>query len=138
MQKVFVLDSDKNPLTPCRPRRAKLLLRQQKAAVFRRYPFTLILKYPVPNARPRALRVKIDPGSRTTGIAMVEDTTGEIVFAAEIEHRGLFIKKQLDSRRAIRRSRRNRNTRYRQPRFLNRTRKEGWLPPSLNSRVGNC
>lgn len=43
----------------------------------------------------------------------------------------------MDSRRALRRSRRNRKTRYRKARFLNRKRKEGWIPPSLQSRVDN-
>ncbi|NEO02955.1 MAG: HNH endonuclease, partial [Moorea sp. SIO3I7] len=53
----------------------------------------------------------------------------------ELEHRGGLIKKKLESRRAVRRGRRNRNTRYRKPRFLNRKRPEGWLPPSLEHRI---
>lgn len=135
MQRVFVLDTNKRQLAPCRPSRARKLLTAGKAAVFRRYPFTIILKYAVPEANPEPLRLKIDPGSRTTGIAVVNDRSGEIVFAAELEHRGLRIKSRLDSRRAIRRSRRNRHTRYRQPRFFNRTRHTGWLAPSLKHRV---
>jgi hypothetical protein len=59
------------------------------------------------------------------------------VWAAELQHRGIKIKKSLEKRRAIRRSRRNRKTRYREPRFNNRTPKKGWLPPSLMSRVYN-
>ena len=43
----------------------------------------------------------------------------------------------LDHVRAIRRGRRQRHTRYRQPRFANRRRGDGWLPPSLESRVSN-
>jgi len=137
MQKVFVLDTDKTPLTPCRPKRAKVLLKQGKAAVFRMFPFTVILKYGIHGASPRPLRVKIDPGSKKTGIAVVSDSTGEVIFAAEIEHRGQAVKDGLESRRAVRRGRRNRNTRYRKARFLNRTRPEGWLPPSLESRISN-
>ncbi len=137
MQKVFVLDTGKKPLTPCRPKRARILLKQGKAAVFRMFPFTVILKYGVKDASPVPLRVKIDPGSKKTGIAVVSDSAGEVVFAAEIEHRGQVIKDSLDSRRAVRRSRRNRHTRYREPRFLNRCRKKGWLPPSLESRISN-
>jgi len=57
------------------------------------------------------------------------------LFSIHIEHRGHRIKKALDSRRAHRQSRRSRKTRYRAPRFLNRTRPQGWLPPSLMSRV---
>ena len=136
--KVFVLDIHKEPLAPVHPAEARLLLYQQKAAVFKRYPFTIILKEEQENPeQPAQLRLKIDPGSRTTGIAVISDNTGEIVFAMELEHRGLRIKSLLDSRRVIRRSRRNRTTRYRKPRFLNRTRPKGWLPPSLKSRVFN-
>ena len=83
------------------------------------------------------LRIKIDPGSKATGIAIVNDATGEVVFAAEIEHRGQLIKARLDSRRAIRRGRRSRKARYRESRFLNRTKPKGWLAPSLMSRVFN-
>jgi hypothetical protein len=60
-----------------------------------------------------------------------------VVFAAELTHRGQAIKKRLDARRAARRSRRNRKTRYRKPRFDNRARRAGWLPPSLESRIAN-
>jgi 5-methylcytosine-specific restriction endonuclease McrA len=137
MRKVFVLDTNKRPLTPCRPKRARILLKEGKAAVFRMFPFTIILKYEIPDASPRPLRIKIDPGSRKTGVAVVSDETGEVVFAAEIEHRGQTVKQRLDSRRVIRRSRRNRKTRYRKPRFLNRGRAKGWLPPSLESRIAN-
>jgi len=137
MRKVFVLDTGKKPLTPCRPKRARIMLKQGKAAVFRMFPFTVILKYGIKDASPGPLRVKIDPGSKKTGIAVVSDSTGEVIFAAEIEHRGQAIKDGLDSRRAVRMGRRNRNTRYRKPRFLNRKKTEGWLPPSLESRISN-
>ncbi|MCP4349623.1 MAG: HNH endonuclease [Desulfobacterales bacterium] len=133
--KVFVLDTDRKPLDPVHPGQARRLLNQGRAAVFRMYPFTIILKYAV-NEKPAPLRLKIDPGSRKSGIAVLNDTTGEIVFAAEIEHRGLLIKKSLEQRRNVRRNRRSR-LRYRKPRFLNRTRPEGWLAPSLLSRVLN-
>ncbi|MHC5828208.1 MAG: RNA-guided endonuclease IscB, partial [Nostoc sp.] len=83
------------------------------------------------------LRLKIDPGAKTTGIALVNDATGEVVVAAELKHRGFAIRDALTSRRQLRRGRRARITRYRQPRFLNRTRPEGWLAPSLQSRVDN-
>jgi len=81
--------------------------------------------------------VKVDPGSTTTGIAVVHDATDRVVWVANLHHRGQRIKDALLGRRAIRRSRRNRKTRYRQPRFLNRTRPQGWLAPSLQSRVDN-
>ncbi|MFP5269590.1 RNA-guided endonuclease IscB [Coleofasciculus sp.] len=137
MSKVFVLDTNKQPLNPVHPGRARMLLSQGKAAVFRRYPFTVILKQEVLNPKIEPLRVKIDPGAKTTGLALINDNTGEVVWVAELQHRGLQIRDALTSRRQLRRSRRNRKTRYRKPRFLNRTRPQGWLPPSLNSRVAN-
>jgi 5-methylcytosine-specific restriction endonuclease McrA len=135
MSKVFVVDTEKQPLTPVHPGRARLLLKAGKAAVYRRYPFTLILKSKVEQPMPAPLRLKIDPGAKTTGLALVDDATGEVVWAAELTHRGAEIKKALDKRRAVRRSRRCRRTRYRAPRFDNRRRRAGWLPPSLLSRV---
>jgi len=81
------------------------------------------------------LRLKIDPGARTTGLALVNDATGEVVWAAELAHRSFAVKKSLEDRRAVRRSRRARHTRYRQPRWANRRRRAGWLPPSLESRI---
>ena len=81
--------------------------------------------------------MKIDPGSKTTGLAVVNDATGQVVWAAELAHRGEQVKARLDQRRACRRSRRQRHTRYRPPRFLNRRRSSGWLPPSLESRISN-
>jgi len=137
MSKVFVLDSKKRPLAPTHPGRARQLLNKGKASVYRRYPFTIILQREVENVDSQPLRLKIDPGSKTTGLAILNDRSGEVVWAAELQHRGLRIKSDLDFRRAVRRSRRNRKTRYRQPRFNNRKRQEGWLPPSLMSRVYN-
>ncbi len=135
--KVPVLDTTRKPLAPTTPRRARLLLEKGKAAVFRLHPFTVILKREVENPSTPDLRLKIDPGSKRTGIAIVDQESGEVVFAAEIEHRGEAIKKRLDARRAVRRNRRSRKTRYRKPRFDNRRRPNGWLPPSLQSRVEN-
>ncbi|MCE7987494.1 MAG: HNH endonuclease [Caldilinea sp. CFX5] len=136
---VFVLDTNKVPQAPVHPGQARLLLSSGQAAVYRRFPFTIILKRAVDNPRLEGNRepitVKVDPGSKTTGIALIQDDW--VVFAAELEHRGQQIKKNLESRRAIRRNRRNRKTRYRQPRFDNRTKPKGWLAPSLQSRVNN-
>ena len=100
-------------------------------------PFIIILKREVSDVQTPDLRLKIDPGSKVTGIAIVNQQTGEIVSAADVEHRGQAIKKSLVARRAVRRSRRNRKTRYRKPRFNNRKRQEGFLPPSLESRIEN-
>jgi 5-methylcytosine-specific restriction endonuclease McrA len=136
MSKVFVLDTNKQPLNPVHPGRARTLLSEGLAAVFKRYPFTIILKREVPDPRLVPLRVKLDPGSKTTGIALVNDQSGEVVWAAELTHRGQSIKKALDDRRALRCSRRQRKTRYRKPRCANRRRKDR-LAPSLESRIAN-
>lgn len=135
---VFVLDKNRQPLDSCHPARARELLKAGKAAVFRRYPFTIVLKdRTVKNSSVHPHRIKIDPGSKTTGIAVVQEPIGRVTTAIEVTHRGQAIRDALWSRRALRRGRRNRKTRYRQPRFLNRTRQSGWLPPSLESRIAN-
>ena len=129
---VFVLGAKLNPLTPCKPSMAHKLLDAHKAEVFRMYPFTIILKKEV-IAKPELIEIKIDAGSKTTGLALVQGD--KVIFGAELTHRGQAIKNSLESRRALRRGRRNRKTRYRQARFLNRTRPKGWLAPSLEHRV---
>jgi 5-methylcytosine-specific restriction endonuclease McrA len=114
-----------------------LLLKAGQAAVYRTYPFTLILKRKVEQSTCAPLRLKIDPGAKTTGLALLNDVTGQVIWAAELTHRGEQIKKVLYKRRGVRRGRRFRRTRYRAPRFSNRRRRTGWLPPSLLSRVEN-
>ena len=129
---VFVLDTKKRPLNPIRPGLACKLLTNGNAAVFKRYPFTLILKVEV-TVPQKPITLKIDPGSRTTGIALIQGEN--VIFGAELTHRGQAIKASLESRRSLRRGRRNRHTRYRRARFLNRTHPKGWLAPSLQHRV---
>lgn len=138
MQSVLVLDKNKNPLMPCHPARARQLLKKGKAAVFRRFPFTIILKERE-GGETQPTTLKVDPGSKTTGIAIViEGKRGKkVVWAAELTHRGEQIKSNLLSRRQLRSSRRNRKTRYRAAWFDNRRRCAGWLPPSLQSRIEN-
>ncbi len=141
---VFVLDTDRRPLSPCHPARARALLKQGKAAVLRRFPFTIILTRSVPDAHPQPCQVKLDPGSKTTGVAIVQN--GRVIWAAEIIHRGGMIKKKLADRSARRRNRRT-CLRYRKPSYrtkaqirnakatYKRKRAEGWLPPSLQHRI---
>jgi hypothetical protein len=129
---VFVLDTNHKPLTPCKPSMARKLLKAGKAAVFRRFLFTIILKKEV-DATPEPIELKLDPGSKVTGIALKQGS--KVFFGAELTHRGQAIKASLESRRSLRRGRRARQTRYRQARFLNRTRPKGWLAPSLQHRV---
>lgn len=139
MNSVFVLSNTKKPLMPCRPARARKLLTAGRAAVYRLHPFTIILK-DRDDGDTQDVQVKVDPGSKTTGIALVgnfEQQGAVVLFGANLNHRGQAIKNNLESRRSLRRGRRGRKTRYRQARFLNRTRKAGWLPPSVESRVVN-
>ncbi len=139
MQRVIVLDPNKEALMPCHPARARKLLAMGKAAVYRRYPFTIILKAALAEPELQAVELKVDPGSKTTGIALVANFKRgrRVLWAANLDHRGQVVKQSLEKRRHARRSRRRRKSRYRPARFDNRTRPKGWLAPSLRSRVDN-
>src|SRR5260221_5366557 len=137
MAHVFLVDAERRPLTPVHPGRARLLLKAGKAAVFKRFPFTLILRQPGAQAAREPLRLKIDPGSHTTGLALVGERSGEVLWAGELTHQGEAIVDRLRKRRAVRRGRRQRHTRYREARFANRCRPKGWLPPSQRRREKN-
>ena len=130
---VFVLSRDKTPLAPTKEARARKLLKQGKAVVHKVFPFTIRLKEN--KECQKSFEIKFDVGASVTGVAIVDAI--KCFFFAEIVHRGKVIKKAMDSRRAIRRGRRNRKTRYREPRFDNRTRPDGWLAPSIKSRADN-
>ena len=123
---------------PCHPARARKLLRTRKAAVYRMQPFTIILLERA-EGDTQPIEVKVDPGSKTSGIALATDFPRgrTVIWAANLHHRGSAIRAALADRRAFRCGRRARKTRYRAPRFLNRTRPAGWLPPSLRARVEN-
>ena len=115
---------------------ARILIKKKLAVIHKIYPFTIRLRDNSCVSNDKAYTVKIDPGSRTTGVAIVDDKDS-VVMLAEIEHRGHLIKKNLGKRRMVRQSRRKRHTRYRPARFLNRTKPEGWLAPSIKSRADN-
>ncbi|HKB46102.1 MAG TPA: RRXRR domain-containing protein, partial [Ktedonobacterales bacterium] len=76
MQRVLVVDAERRPLMPCRAARARILLKQGKVAVWRRFPFTIVLRGACPEAVVEPLRVKLDPGAKTTGLAVVNDASG--------------------------------------------------------------
>lgn len=133
MQFVFTLNPDRTPVDPVHPKEARNMLKNGEAAIFRRYPFTVIRKEPI-EVSAIGYRLKLDPGSKTTGIAVLAGD--RLVWAAELTHRGFLIKKRLQERSAVRRSRRNRKTRYRIER-RNRNIPKGWLPPSIMSRIYN-
>jgi 5-methylcytosine-specific restriction endonuclease McrA len=143
---VFVLDKHKHPLMPCTEKRARLLLERGRARVHCFIPFTIRLTYRLAEESVlQPIRLKLDPGSKTTGIALVreqdtEATTQEsirtliVLKLIELQRRGQTIRDALTQRRAFRRRRRG-NLRYRPARFDNRTKPEGWLAPSLQHRV---
>ncbi|TMD02122.1 MAG: HNH endonuclease [Chloroflexi bacterium] len=141
---VFVLDKHKKPLMPCTPKKARLLLSRQRAVVHRRYPFVIRLKdRRLEESVVQPLVLKIDPGSKTSGMAVARVEAapqGEIhhaVHLAEVGHRGQQVHAAMGARARARRRRRSAHLCYRPPRFENRTRSKGWLPPSLCSRIGN-
>lgn len=128
---VYVLHQDGTPLMPTTPAKARHLLEAGRAVVAKRAPFTIQLTVPSgKNTRP--LRAGVDLGTGHVGVSVVSDTRE--VFAGEFKLR-TDISKLLTKRRRFRRTRRSRKTRYRQARFLNRRRGEGWLPPSIQAKV---
>ena len=145
---VFVLDRHKKPLMPCSEKRARKLLARGRARVHRLMPFSIrLVDRTVNESALQPVKIKLDPGSKTTGIALVresetvDDATGEIHTTVhvlnlfELHHRGKQISESLTARRQMRRRRRG-NLRYRKPRFLNRGNKsKGWIAPSLQHRV---
>ncbi|MGW1624407.1 RNA-guided endonuclease IscB [Streptomyces sp. NPDC002172] len=146
--RVFILDRRGRPLMPCHPARARELLRKGRAAVARYTPFTIRIKDRLLNdSEVSGVAIRLDPGSKVTGIAVTDDITrpsvgsGEAtvlrrgLYAVELQHRGPAIKASMEQRASHRRRRRVANTRYRAPRFDNRRRSRGWLPPSLQHRV---
>ena len=137
--RVFVLSRDGSPLMPCHAARARELLREGRAVVVRRYPFVIRLKHNPNQSGSQSVAIKLDPGAKTTGIALVRLSSSAhiVLHLSELTHRGVSVRESLDRRRAFRRNRRARKTRYRTPRFNNRTRRGGWLAPSLQSRVDN-
>lgn len=118
------------------------MLKSGRAVVHKRYPFTIRVKdCLVSNCEVQPLTLKIDPGSKTTGIAISftqkkDDVIKEnSIFLCELEHNSAKITNDMSSRASLRRGRRCRKTRYRQPRFNNRTKPKGWLAPSVRARV---
>jgi len=137
---VFVLDRNGKALMPCNEKRAKLLLARNRARVHRILPFSIrLIDRHAASCEFQALRIKLDPGSKTTGMALVREADDGGIAALnlfELIHRGRQISEALTARRHMRRRRRTANLRYRAPRFLNRGNKQsGWLAPSLQHRI---
>ena len=127
---VYVRNKNGNPLMPCKPAKARKLLRDGKAKVVNRCPFTIQLLWDC-EENVQEVTIGIDKGSNVTGFSCVRN--GEILMSGEIHHR-TDIKDKMDARRANRRNRRTRKW-YRKKRFLNRasSKRSGRLPPSIKA-----
>ncbi len=130
---VYVQNKYEQPLMPCSPAKARHLLKNKKAKVIKRTPFTIQLLYGSSGYK-QPIVLGIDAGSKTVGIAAC--TEKEVLYTAEVKPRNDVVD-LLSTRREFRRARRNRTTRYRQPRFDNRThsKHKGWLAPSVEVKI---
>ena len=134
---VYVKNMDGTPLYPCTNARARILLKQGKAKVTDKQNFTIKLNYFVEFTNNKELILKVDTGSSNVGVAVC-DEQGDVYFMGQVTLRN-DIKKNMDQRRMYRRNRRNRKTRYRKPRFLNRGNsiRKGRLNPTMTSKLNS-
>ena len=132
---VFTINKNGEKLMPCKPSKARKLLRDNKAKIVSHQPFTIQLLYGSSGYK-QNINLGIDLGAKHIGMAIT--TEDKVLAKGEIELRD-DVSILLGTRKIYRRSRRDRKTRYREPRFLNRTKskKKGWLPPSILSRIDN-
>ena len=131
--RVFVLNMRGEPLMPCTQRKVRLLLKEGRAVIYKYNPFTIQLTYATGETKQNC-HIGIDTGSKHIGVAITSED--KVLFKGEIELRQ-DVRSNLDTKRMYRRGRRNRKTRYRQPRFLNRKKTDKWLPPSLQNRINH-
>ena len=142
---VIALDKHKKPIGFVTEKRARQLMESHRACIYRTYPTVIIIMdrdvrefTNVPT-----YRIKIDPGSKYTGIAIVCNETNEVVMMLQLEHRGENIVELLQTRSAARKNRRNRETPYRRSKWANgsngsRPSKEGKMPPSIKSAAASA
>lgn len=128
---VYVINKNGNPLMPCKEAKARHLLRDKKAKVVKKIPFTIQLLFDCEeNVQPISLG--IDAGSKHIGVSVT--TESKVLYEADVELRNDIVD-LLSTRREARTTRRNRKTRYRKARFNNRKREEGWLAPSVRQKI---
>lgn len=116
---------------PCSQRKTRLLLKEGKAKIIGYKPFTIQLLFPTGETI-QEVHIGVDTGAKYIGIAVTSDN--KVLVKGEVELRD-DIHKNMETRSELRRTRRNRNLRYRQARFLNRKRNDGWLPPTVQSKL---
>lgn len=131
--RVFVKNMRGKPLMPCKPRKARKLLKAKKAKIISYKPFTIQLTIATGETK-QDVDIGVDTGSSHMGICV--RSKDKVLAKGEITLRN-DVKSLLETRRILRRNRRNRKTRYRKARFLNRKKPDGWLPPSIQSKINN-
>lgn len=126
---VYVISKQGNPLMPCKPAKAKRMLKKKAATVVKRSPFTIQLNFDC-EEKTQPITLGIDTGYGNIGFSAVSEKEELISGTLILDNK---TKSRLDERRMYRRGRRNKLW-YRKPRFMNRKRKEGWIPPSVQRR----
>lgn len=130
---VYVLNENGQPLMPTENHaKVRVLLKQGKAKVVNNCPFTIQLLYSSTNYT-QPVTLGVDAGSKHIGLSAT--TEDKELYAADVELRNDIVK-LLATRRESRRSRRNRKTRYRKPRFNNHKWGKDWLAPSIRGKIG--
>ena len=162
--KVYVIGLNGIGLAPTTPRKARLLLKNGRAKIAFRQPFTIQLTYKTGCTHPKEMVIGIDTGSQHIGAGIISKETEQVVSKEEYELRSSMEKRSLlETRKAYRRGRRYRKVRYRHPKFKPATRRvyvekpitqnkhqthwkkqtntfdsarsDGWLPPSIQSKL---
>ena len=131
---VYVINKNGQPLMPTENHaKVRILLKNKKAKVIKTCPFTIQLTYDSTNYT-QEITLGVDSGSKHIGLSAT--TKSKVLFESDVELRNDIVN-LLSARRQNRRTRRNRKTRYRKPRFDNRRRKEDWLAPSIQNKVNS-
>lgn len=133
---VYVQNIHGVPLMPTeRYGKVRRLLRDKKAEVINRTPFTIRLIYETAEDNKEFLTLGVDAGSKTIGLSVTSEK--KEYFRSEVALRTDIVE-LLSDRRERRKARRGRKTRYRKPRFENRvrTKRNGWLAPSIREKIG--
>ena len=133
MHKVYayVLDMSDKQLMPTTPKNARILLKNNKAKVIKRSPFTIQLNYQTSNYT-QPITLGIDSAFKNIGISATANNLE--LFSAQV-NLSILMSKNIQDKSMYRRGRRNRKIRYRQPRFKNRNISKGWFAPSINNKM---
>ena len=130
---VYVLNFNGTPLMPCSEAKARHLLKDGKAIVAKRCPFTIKLLWQC-ESNVQEIVAGMDTGSKIVGVAC--QSNGKVLYKAEMQLRQ-DVSDKMKQRRMYRRNRRGRKTRYRKARWMNRAsmRRKGRIAPSIESKI---